>query len=341
MMPANVVRVSRTHPDPAVMRRAANLLQTGQLVAFPTETVYGLGANALDPEAVARVYAAKGRPGWNPLIVHVADRAAAERLVLTWPEAADRLAANWWPGPLTLVLPRRPEVPDAATAGLDTVALRVPSHPIAQGLLRASGLALAAPSANRSGEVSPTTAMHVALGLGDRVPLILDGGPCEVGIESTVVDLSGPVPLLLRPGAVSQDAIVALIGALEMPGASDPGAGARRSPGMMERHYSPAATFALYDAGEDISRSEPVTRCRATGGRVAALVRESRPPGVDQIVVMPESPVEYARELYATLHRLDEGGMALILAERPPDDPAWDAIRDRLTRAAAPRPPRP
>ncbi len=338
-MTTHLVRVSRTHPDPAVIHRAADLLRAGELVAFPTETVYGLGANALDPEAVARIYAAKGRPAWNPLIIHVADRAVAEGLVLDWPETAARLIERWWPGPLTLVLPRRPEVPDAVTAGLETVALRMPSHPIALALLRASGLPLAAPSANRSGEVSPTTAQHVARSLGERVPLILDAGPCEVGIESTVLDLSGPSPILLRPGAVSGEEIESLIGPVALPATAGRGDAPRSSPGMLLRHYSPTAPLRLYHAGEDISRSEPVIRCRAAGGRVAALVRDSRPPGVDQVVVMPDSPTAYARELYATLHRLDEGGITLILAERPPDEPAWDAIRDRLTRAATTLPP--
>lgn len=328
------MRVSRTHPDPAVMSRASDLLRAGQLVAFPTETVYGLGANALDPEAVGRIYSAKGRPEWNPLIVHVADQAGAELLVRTWPPAAQRLGEHWWPGPLTLVLPRRASVPDAVTAGLDTVAIRVPSHPVALALLRASGLPLAAPSANRSGEVSPTTAQHVAIGLGERIPLILDAGACEVGIESTVLDLSGPKPVLLRPGVITRTELEAIIGPVERPARLEREDTARPSPGMLERHYSPAAALRLFDPGEDVSRAEVVMRCRATGGRVAALVRESRPAGVDQVVVMPESPEEYGRELYAALHRLDEGRVNLILAERPPAGPAWDAIRDRLARAA-------
>jgi len=336
MTSAHLVRVSRTHPDPAVLRRAAELLHAGQLVAFPTETVYGLGANALDPEAVGRIYAAKGRPGWNPLIVHVADRAGAALLARTWPDAAERLSQRWWPGPLTLVLPRRPAVPDAVTAGLDTVAIRIPAHPVALALLRASALPLAAPSANRSGEVSPTTALHVAESLGNRVPLILDGGASEVGIESTVLDLSQSHPVLLRPGAVSQEDLEALIGPVVLAGPPRGAAAPRPSPGMLERHYSPVAPLRLYDLGEDVSRLEAVTRCRATGGRVAALVRDSRPMGVDQVVVMPDSPEEYARELYAALHRLDAGRAALILAERPPPGSAWDAIRDRLTRAAEP-----
>ncbi len=337
-MAAHRIRVSRTHPDPAVMTAAAELLRTGQLVAFPTETVYGLGANALDPQAVNLIYAAKGRPGWNPLIVHVADRSAAERLILAWPATAEPLIRRWWPGPLTLVLPRSPEVPDAVTAGLETVALRVPAHPIALALLSTSGLALAAPSANRSGEVSPTTAEHVAASLGDRIPLILDAGACEVGIESTVLDLSGPEPVLLRPGAVGREEIESLIGPVALPAAEGGDAVARRSPGMLQRHYSPAAQLVLYHAGADVSGSETVRRCQAAGGRVAALVRDSRPLGVDQVLIMPDSPTAYARELYATLHRLDESGIKLILAERPPEGPAWDAIRDRLMRAATPLP---
>ncbi len=340
-MAAHVVRISRTHPDPAVLRRAADLLHAGQLVAFPTETVYGLGASALSPEAVRRIYAAKGRPGWNPLIVHVADQTAAERLVSTWPEAAERLAARWWPGPLTLVLARRPEVPDAVTAGLETVALRVPAHPTAMALLRAADLPLAAPSANRSGEVSPTTAQHVAASLGDRVPLILDAGPCDVGIESTVLDLSGGVPVLLRPGAVSREDLESEVGPVAIPAPALRADAPRPSPGMLDRHYAPAAALRVYRVVGEASLQEAVTQCRAMGGRVAALVRHSRPAAVDEVVVMPEAPDDYARELYATLHRLDQRGIGLIVVECPPETPAWDAIRDRLMRAATPPTPNP
>src|SRR5919199_1388466 len=197
------VRVDPHSPDVGVIRRAADLLRAGELVAFPTETVYGLGANALDEGAVRKIFEAKGRPSYNPLIVHVSSAADVSRVAAAWPESAQRLAERFWPGPLTLVLPKRSEVPDAVTAGLGSVAVRVPAHPVALALLRAAGVPVAAPSANRSTEVSPTMAPHVEKSLGKRVALIVDGGPTTVGIESTVVDLSGERPVLLRPGAIS------------------------------------------------------------------------------------------------------------------------------------------
>ena len=216
-----IIAVSPTSPEAATIARAAALLGQGRLVCFPTETVYGLGANALDPAAVNRIYEAKGRPAHNPLIVHVADAAAAQRLVTAWPEAAERLAAKWWPGPLTLVLPKSREVPTEVTAGLGTVAIRVPAHPVALALLKAAGVPVAAPSANRSGELSPTTAEHVQRSLGDLVPMILDAGPTTVGIESTVIDLSDRAPVLLRPGMVTREEIEALIGPVTLPNPSD------------------------------------------------------------------------------------------------------------------------
>ncbi|HEY0970121.1 MAG TPA: L-threonylcarbamoyladenylate synthase, partial [Gemmatimonadales bacterium] len=213
------IRVDPVSPGPQVLAHAASVLRRGGLVAFPTETVYGLGANALDSDAVARIYAAKGRPSFNPLIVHVADATAARTLATAWPEAAERLAAAFWPGPLTMVLPKQPRVTDLVTAGLPSVALRVPAHPVALALLRAAGIPIAAPSANRYTELSPTSAAHVERGLGDRVELILDAGPTRVGIESTVVDLTGERPVMLRPGIISADALAAVVGPLGAPAA--------------------------------------------------------------------------------------------------------------------------
>ena len=325
-----VVPVSPTHPDPAVMARAAELLRAGQIVAFPTETVYGLGANALDPAALERVYRAKGRPAYNPLIVHVADSTAAAALVAEWPDVATQLAARWWPGPLTLVLPRGPRVPPRVSAGLTTIALRVPAHPVAQALLRASGLPIAAPSANRSGEVSPTTAAHVEASLGSSVPLILDAGPTSVGIESTVVDLSGRVPVLLRPGMVSRPELEELLGALRVPHPGDALA-PRPSPGMLQRHYAPRAECLLVGSAGEAAR---VIEARA-GVRIGALVRTLTLTGVELTVRLPPDPAGYARELYQALHHLD-AAVPLILIERPPADPAWEGIRDRLARATSP-----
>ena len=321
------------HPDPALLNRAAAMLRSGHLVAFPTETVYGLGAHALDPVAVARIYAAKGRPAYNPLIVHVPDLTAARRLTREWPEAADRLAARWWPGPLTLVLPRAATVPDGVTAGLDTVALRVPAHPVALALLSAAGIPLAAPSANRSGEVSPTSAAHVARGLGGRVPLILDGGVCAVGIESTVVDLSVQPAMLLRPGMISQRELEVELGPLALPGASPAADAPRPSPGMLERHYAPAAMVVLFDRGEESAMLPLAEAVRARGGSVGALVCGAR-PAADRTIVQPELAADYARSLYESLHQLDAAGVELILIERPPAGSDWAAVRDRLERAA-------
>jgi L-threonylcarbamoyladenylate synthase len=305
-------------------------------VAFPTETVYGLGANALDPVAVARIYEAKGRPSYNPLIVHLPDAAAARQLVTHWPREAEELARRWWPGPLTLVLPKGPQIPVEVTAGLATVALRVPAHPVAQALLERTGLPLAAPSANRSGEVSPTTALHVARSLGERVPLILDAGATTVGIESTVVDLSGARPVLLRPGMISREALTEVLGPVELARSLRSPDAARPGPGMLERHYAPRAPLVLYrDAAEPAVR-EALATAAASGGLSGALCWSGAMIAADLVERLPAEPEAYARGLYGALHRMDDRAATLILVEQPPAGSAWDAIRDRLGRAARP-----
>lgn len=320
----NIIRVDPDRPSPAALQQATALLRAGALVAFPTETVYGLGANALDPEAVARIFAAKGRPSYNPLIVHVHDAAAAQALARHWPAAADACAAAFWPGPLTLVVPRAPQVPDAVTAGLGTVGLRVPAHPVAQALLRAADLPLAAPSANRSAELSPTLAEHVQKSLGGKVDLILDAGPTPVGIESTVVDLSGSAPVLLRPGSIPQTALKHILGPLLLPDAGGRAGEPRPSPGMLDRHYAPRGELRLF------------TPCGVLDVRpdyiVGALLLTCEAMAQHK-VRMPTDPEGYARRLYAELHRLDEAGCDLILVERVPDTPDWAGVRDRLNRA--------
>ncbi|MBV9772777.1 MAG: threonylcarbamoyl-AMP synthase [Gemmatimonadetes bacterium] len=326
----NLLAVDPVHPDPGAIAHAAEVLRRGGLVAFPTETVYGLGAHALDPEAVARIYAAKGRPSYNPLIVHLADAADAAALASEWPEAAERLAAAFWPGPLTLVVPRRPEIPDAVTAGLPSVALRVPAHPVAHALLRAAALPVAAPSANRSTGVSPTTAGHVARSLGDRVELILDGGPTSVGIESTVLSLVGEIPTILRPGTLSVDRLREVVGEVATLADAPGGKAARPSPGMLDRHYAPRAEVRLYDAGDARAEGEPAQARTA----VMAWGPGPHPPG--ELVRMPADAREYAARLYATLHRLDEAGFDRIRVERVPDTAEWAGVRDRLRRAAHP-----
>lgn len=294
---------------------AAALIRAGKLVAFPTETVYGLGANALDPEAVARIFTVKGRPASSPLIVHVASTAMARGLALAWPPEAEGLAKRYWPGPLTLVLPRSPCVPEIVTAGLPTVGLRVPAHPVALALLEAAGVPIAAPSANRFSQLSPTTAEHVRKSLGDAVDYILDGGPTTVGIESTVLSLAGR-PVLLRPGMISSADLEAVIGPLEQ--AAGP-RGAHPSPGMHPRHYSPRTQLIL---------GEPPAHGRG------AYLWITEPATAFRTLQMPSAPSAYAAILYETLHQLDEQELDWIAVENPPETPQWAGVRDRLRRAA-------
>lgn len=338
-----VLRVDPENPDEEIIAKAAAMLTRGDLVAFPTETVYGLGADALNPEAVAKIFAAKGRPAWNPVIAHVADAESARALCTAWPESAERLAQAFWPGPLTIVLPKRTIVPDIATAGHNAVAVRVPAHPVALALLRAAGRPIAAPSANRFTRVSPTTAAHVVESLGDRVPLVIDGGPCDVGIESTVIDLAAATPTVLRPGAITREQLEAV---LQHPVAevvhrvrSDDGsAEGQRAPGMADRHYSPRADVWLFDPEQ---REEIVAALASIQGAdvssvVVALLLNATVPLApnDHVVHMPNEPRGYARELYAALHAADARGATVVVVERPPDTPSWRAIRDRLARAA-------
>ena len=327
-----LLRVDPSNPDRATLRMAAEALRDGGLVAFPTETVYGLGAHALDEAAVARIYAAKGRPSYNPLIVHVADAESAQALVTDWPRSAELLARAFWPGPLTLVLPKRDIVPDAITAGLPTVAVRVPGHPVALALLREARIPVAAPSANRFTELSPTTAAHVADSLGDVVDLVVDGGPTTVGIESTVVDLTGPTPRVLRPGMISAAQIAEVVGPVnEAPVLVEDGA-ARSSPGMVDRHYAPRARVLLFDDTTRAAAIAEATAAAAEGARVGSLAFTPLP--VTDAHVMPRDAAAYARRLYAELHALDELDCELVLVERAPDSAEWAGVRDRLERAA-------
>ena len=304
---------------------AAGLLRKGGLVAFPTETVYGLGALALEPLAVRGIYAAKGRPPTNPLIVHVLGEDDARPLVSRWPLEARQLSARFWPGPLTLVLPRTALVPDECTAGGETVAVRAPSHAAARGLLQRVRAPLAAPSANRSEHVSPTSAAHVLRDLNGRIDAVVDGGRCPYGIESTVVALDGP-PRLLRAGAIPRAEIEELIGPLELSAR----AGVAQSPGQQRRHYAPAAVVRL------APRANLEEVARHLEGRVGALLRGDAPaPDGARVARLPDDPQGYARELYAALRDLEDADCTAIVVEEVPGGAEWDAIRDRLTRASA------
>jgi L-threonylcarbamoyladenylate synthase len=324
-----VLRVVDDASRRAALARGAELLRAGRLVAFPTETVYGVGANALDATAVQRIYEAKGRPALNPVIVHVASASAARELALHWPAAADALARAFWPGPLTIVVRKRPVLPDIVSAGGETVGLRVPAHPLALALLQEARIPVAAPSANLSTQVSPTTAQHVERGLGDRVDLIIDGGATNVGIESTVVDVTGGVPRILRPGMIARDAIARVAGAAEAAGATGSvDSPAPRSPGMMDKHYAPRARVRLVPS---VAMNESLVTLR-NGGRVGALA--FAPVDADVPRVLPREPAAYARMLYAALHDMDDERCDVVLVERPPDTPEWAAVIDRLERAA-------
>ncbi|MFO0664640.1 MAG: L-threonylcarbamoyladenylate synthase [Polyangiaceae bacterium] len=333
----SVIReVSPDHPSAEVIDEAVRLLEAGSLVAFPTETVYGLGACAFDENAVKQVFAAKGRPGTHPLIVHVPDVTTAKTLAKHWPEGATKVAESLWPGGITLVLERSHLVSDAITGGGDTVAIRCPAHPVALSLLRALGKPIAAPSANRHKHVSPTTAAHVAKSLGDAVSLILDGGPCAEGMESTVLDLTTEVPEILRPGAVSAEAIRRVLGDV----AYEPRyelTGIRVSPGQDPLHYAPNAPVEVVTAELLGARFSELDRGK---GRVVCIVREGTPlPDAARArsITLPADAPGFSRALYAAFYEAEALDPESILVESAPVGESWDAVRDRLVRASAER----
>jgi len=299
--------------------KAAQILRSGGLVVFPTETVYGLGANALDPSAVRRIYALKGRPATSPLIVHVASIEQARELAADWPPEAERLAREYWPGPLTLVVPKKPLIPDVATAGLPTVGLRMPRHPVALALLREAGVPIAAPSANRFRQLSPTTAQHVREAFGDDTPFLLDGGPCEVGLESTVIAVTPDGLEVLRPGMAFVEEAQEDTPA---PAAAQQLEDAHRSPGQHKKHYSPRTRVLLVNRGHLPQEGRGAYLWLSYNARAAFRQR------------MPQNADEYAAQLYARLHELDRQSFDWIAVELPSDAPEWAPIRDRLTRAA-------
>ncbi len=337
-----VLAVDAQSPDAGVVAEAARVLRQGGLVAIPTETVYGLGARALDERALARVFAAKGRPTHHPLIAHVLGEAQASELASAWPASAALLAQAFWPGPVTLVVERAGHVPASVAGGGASIAVRAPSHAVARAVIAALGEPVAAPSANRYQGLSPTRAEHVVKQLGDALDLVLDAGPCEAGIESTVVDVREEPPRVLRPGAVTLGQLRSVLPRGVLASAERVEApAARASPGMDARHYAPRARLVLAGTWEEAQ--EVVQRLSSQGARVGAAVRDGadavaavappRPTGAVVVRSMPRDPAGYARALYATLHELDDACVDVIVVQAVPSDEAWWAIADRLARA--------
>jgi L-threonylcarbamoyladenylate synthase len=325
----------------AEIERAVEILRSGGLVAFATETVYGLGADATNARAVGKIFSVKGRPATNPLIVHVADISVARRYVTAWPESAELLARAFWPGPLTMVLPKSEMIVPSVTAGLPTVAIRCPDHPVALDLLKKFSGPIAAPSANRSNRISPTTAQHVRRELGNDVDLILDGGDCRVGIESTVVDLTSSRPAILRPGAIDRERLEQLLGPVDFIPAAD-NSGPAASPGRLPVHYAPTAP-AFRFTNSDLGRLQYLLSSQLgkstvfliiEGTRLAAQFRQWTNSAT--IIEMPASADDYARRLYAAFHEADDRRPDAIWVQLPPDQTQWNAVRDRLCRATRP-----
>jgi L-threonylcarbamoyladenylate synthase len=329
---AEVLSTENREKFDAAVKCAVEFLRAGEVVALPTETVYGLAANALNVEAVGRIFEIKGRPSRNPIIVHVASYEMARNCVSEWNDAAEKLAESFWPGPLTIVLPRSPIIPYVITGGGETVGVRWPSHPLIQEVIRQCGFPLAAPSANLSNQLSPTTAEHVAHFLGEKIPLIVDGGPAHVGIESTVIDASVSPARLLRPGIIHRESLIAVLGAI---GDTADAGKHLKSPGMLERHYSPRARLAMRAWSDDAELTAQVAELRTDQRQchVIAYNRIPDPRGFGRVSLIPHDPEAYARALYAELHKCDELGAELIVVEAVPSGSEWDAISDRLRRA--------
>jgi L-threonylcarbamoyladenylate synthase len=354
-----LVSIDEQRPDAMLLERAAALIRQGELVAFPTETVYGLGADAFQPQAVEQIFSVKGRPLSDPLIVHIADEAALDSLVTEISAEARQLMRAFWPGPLTLILPAGPRVPKMITAGLPNVAIRMPRHPIAQALIRAAGTPIAAPSANRFMHVSPTTAQHVLADLGGQIPLILDGGPCKVGVESTVLDLCAPIPTILRPGGISLEQLRAVLPATRPPqplAASSSRSSAtittikkeqgqveteaQQSPGQMLIHYSPMVPAYLYEGTEEAVRKAmlaAIQRYQSEGIRIGILIANEDLPAFTgsaaQVYVLGQTLEEIAMRLFAGLRTLEEAGVQVILCRGFAEQGLGLAIVDRLRKA--------
>lgn len=321
----------------AAVKHAAERLRAGEVVALPTETVYGLAANALDEKAVAKIFQIKGRPAHNPIIVHVANRETARACVAAWPALAEKYSRSFWPGPLTLVLPRSGKIPDNVTAGGETVGVRWPSHPFMQAVIRECGFPLAAPSANLSNQISPTNAEHVCSQLAGHISLIVDGGQSQVGIESTVLDLTVNPPRVLRPGMIHPESLAAVCGELAREAATETGREMFRSPGMLKKHYAPKARLLVLNWQNDLDLKGQLVTRHLPPGTCHVIAHTKIPAGfdADKVSVIPHDAEAFARALYAELHRCDAAGARLIVVEAPPGTPEWSGIADRLARAAA------
>jgi L-threonylcarbamoyladenylate synthase len=322
----------------AAVKRATELLRAGEVVALPTETVYGLAANALDKKAVAKIFQIKDRPANNPVIVHVANVEMAKRCVTAWPDPAEKLARAFWPGPLTIVLPRAKKIPGIVTAGGGTVGVRWPAHPFVQAVIRECGFPLAAPSANLSGRVSPTTAGHVHRQLGDKISLIVDGGQSQVGIESAVLDLTVSPPQVLRPGMIHAESLAVVCDKVQGAGFRIQGSKAvLRSPGLLKRHYSPKARLLVLGWHDDADLNSQLStfKSQLLDCHVIAHTHIPSAEHFARVSVIPHDAEAFARAIYAELHRCDEAGAELIVVETPPASPEWSGIADRLRRAAA------
>ncbi len=334
-----LLNVHAEHPDPAVIAEAAESLRNGGLVAFPTETVYGLGANALDLKAVRRIFTAKGRPTADPLIVHLSGLEQITRIIRSVSPAANQLAETFWPGPLTLILPKQPAVPDLVTSGLDSVAVRVPNHPVALALIEASGVPIAAPSANRFGHTSPTTAKHVLHDLDGRIEIILDGGSAAIGVESTVLDLSTTPPRILRPGGVTREMLESIIGPVTVLGQRKKPEQGLPSPGLLEKHYAPQAEMVLFTSDNAREALAAYLAAEKTAGRkVGALAADEEAEALEQagavVYRLGHDLNSIARHIYAGMRWLDRQAVEVILCRDYGTEGLGLAIRDRLTRAA-------
>jgi L-threonylcarbamoyladenylate synthase len=318
------------------VRRAAELLRAGEVVALPTETVYGLAANALDEKAVAKIFQVKGRPSHNPIIVHVSSNEMAAACAADWLELAAKFSRAFWPGPLTLVLPRAKTIPDIVTAGGDTVGVRWPSHPFMQAVIRRCGFPLAAPSANLSNQISPTNAEHVASQLRDKIPLIVDGGQSQVGIESTVLDLTTSPPRVLRPGMIHAESLAA-VGLTIASSQASTEDGVLKSPGQLKKHYSPKGKLVVLNWRDEAELQQQLSTFNLRPSTIHIVAHTKIPVsfGVANVSVIPHDAEAYARALYGELHRCDAAGAELIVVESPPNAPEWAGVADRLRRASA------